>query len=150
MHHEAGFKAADNSYSTEEFFKVCEDYPVPHDPMRYTDEKFYWTYQCGVGWQDDYIEPDSMTYQCGVGWQDDYIEPDSMTYQCGVGWQDDYIEPDSMTYQCGVGWQDDYIEPDSVTYQCGVGWQDDYIEPDSMTCCIIEKSQGCLEYQREH
>ena len=29
--------------------------------MRYRDEKFYWTYQCGVGWPDDYIGPDSMT-----------------------------------------------------------------------------------------
>ena len=30
--------------------------------MRYRDEKFYWTYQCGVGWPDDYIGPDSMTW----------------------------------------------------------------------------------------
>ena len=29
--------------------------------MRYRDEKFYWTYQCGVGWPNDYIGPDSMT-----------------------------------------------------------------------------------------
>ena len=29
--------------------------------MRYRDEKFYWTYQCGIGWPDDYIGPDSMT-----------------------------------------------------------------------------------------
>ena len=29
--------------------------------MRYRDEKFYWTYQRGVGWPDDYIGPDSMT-----------------------------------------------------------------------------------------
>ena len=29
--------------------------------MRYRDETFYWTYQCGVGWPDDYIGPDSMT-----------------------------------------------------------------------------------------
>ena len=29
--------------------------------MRYRDEKFYWTYQCGVRWPDDYIGPDSMT-----------------------------------------------------------------------------------------
>ena len=28
--------------------------------MRYRDEKFYWTYQCGIGWPDDYIGPDSM------------------------------------------------------------------------------------------
>ena len=29
--------------------------------MKYMDEKFYWTYQCGVGWPNDYIGPDSMT-----------------------------------------------------------------------------------------
>ena len=29
--------------------------------MKYQDEKFYWTYQCGVHWPDDYIGPDSMT-----------------------------------------------------------------------------------------
>ena len=29
--------------------------------MRCRDEKFYWTYQCGVSWPDDYIGPDSMT-----------------------------------------------------------------------------------------
>ena len=29
--------------------------------MRYRDEKFYWTYQRGVGWPDNYIGPDSMT-----------------------------------------------------------------------------------------
>ena len=29
--------------------------------MRYRDEKFYWTYQRGVSWPDDYIGPDSMT-----------------------------------------------------------------------------------------
>ena len=29
--------------------------------MRYRDEKFYWTYQHGVSWPDDYIGPDSMT-----------------------------------------------------------------------------------------
>ena len=29
--------------------------------MRYRDEKFYWTYQIGIGWPDDYIGPDSMT-----------------------------------------------------------------------------------------
>ena len=59
--HEAGFNAADNRYTSEEFFKICEDYGVPHDPMKYRDEKFYWTYQHGVGQQADYIGPDSMT-----------------------------------------------------------------------------------------
>ena len=29
--------------------------------MKYRDQKFYWTYQCGVHWPDDYIGPDSMT-----------------------------------------------------------------------------------------
>ena len=29
--------------------------------MRYRDEKFYWTYQHGTGWPNDYIGPDSMT-----------------------------------------------------------------------------------------
>ena len=29
--------------------------------MGYRDEKFYWTYQRGVKWPDDYIGPDSMT-----------------------------------------------------------------------------------------
>ena len=29
--------------------------------MKYWDEKFYWTYQCGILWPDDYIGPDSMT-----------------------------------------------------------------------------------------
>ena len=43
--YEASFNAADNPSTNEEFFKVCEDYGVPDDPMRYRDEKFYWTYQ---------------------------------------------------------------------------------------------------------
>ena len=43
--HEAGFNAADNSYTNEEFLKIYEDYGVPHDPMRHGDVKFYWTYQ---------------------------------------------------------------------------------------------------------
>ena len=29
--------------------------------MKYRDEKFYWTYQRGVHWPDDYIGSDSMT-----------------------------------------------------------------------------------------
>ena len=60
--HETGFNVADNPYTETEFFKICEDYGVPNDPMRYRDEKFYWTYQRGVGWPDDYIGPDSMTW----------------------------------------------------------------------------------------
>ena len=30
--------------------------------MSYREEKFYWTYQCGISWPDDYIGPDSMTH----------------------------------------------------------------------------------------
>ena len=52
---------ADNPYTESEFFKICEDYRVPNDPMKYWDEKFYWTYQRGVHWPNDYIGPDSMT-----------------------------------------------------------------------------------------
>ena len=59
--HETGFNAADNPYTESEFFNICEDYGVSNDPMRYRDEKFYWIYQHGVGWPDDYIGPDSMT-----------------------------------------------------------------------------------------
>ena len=60
--HEAGFKASDNSYTNEELFKICEDYEVPHDSMKYRDKMFYWTYQQAVKWPDDYINPDSMTH----------------------------------------------------------------------------------------
>ena len=35
--------------------------------MKYRDEKFYWTYQHGVHWPDDYIGPDSMTIEKSVG-----------------------------------------------------------------------------------
>ena len=59
--HETGFSAADNPYTESEFFKICEDYGVPNDPMRYRYEKFYWTYQRGIAWPDDYLGPDSMT-----------------------------------------------------------------------------------------
>ena len=41
--------------------------------MRYRDEKFYWTYQHGVGWPNDYIGPDSMTrwiIETSVGFTD--------------------------------------------------------------------------------
>ena len=38
--HETGFNAADNPYTESEFLKICEDYGVPDDPMRYRDEKF--------------------------------------------------------------------------------------------------------------
>ena len=59
--HETGFNTADNPYTESEFSKICEDYGVLNDPMRHRDEKFYWTYQRGVSWPDDYIGPDSMT-----------------------------------------------------------------------------------------
>ena len=59
--HEIGFNVADNPYTESEFLNICEDYRVPNDPMKYRDEKFYWTYQRGVHWPDDYIGLDSMT-----------------------------------------------------------------------------------------
>ena len=31
------------------------------ESLTYRDKKFYWTYQHGIGWPDDYIGPDSMT-----------------------------------------------------------------------------------------
>ena len=42
--HETGFNVADNPYTESEFLKICEDYRVPNNPMKYWDEKFYWTY----------------------------------------------------------------------------------------------------------
>ena len=60
--HETDFRAADNPFTKSEFFKICEDYRVPNDAMRYRDEKFCWTYQCGITWLNDYIGPDSMTW----------------------------------------------------------------------------------------
>ena len=53
--HGPSFNAADNHYTESDFLKF------PNDPMKYLDEKFYWTYQHGVSWPDDYIGPDSMT-----------------------------------------------------------------------------------------
>ena len=41
--------------------------------MRYRDKKFYWNYQRGVGWPDDYLGPDSMTrwiIETSVGFTD--------------------------------------------------------------------------------
>ena len=73
MSHETGFNAADNPYTESEFLKICEDYRVPNDPMRYRDENFYWTYQRGVHWPDNYIGPDSMTWwiiETSVGFTD--------------------------------------------------------------------------------
>ena len=62
MPHKTGFNTADNPYTESEFLKICEDYRVPNDPIKYRDEKFYWTYQRSVHWLDDYIGPDSMTW----------------------------------------------------------------------------------------
>ena len=59
--------------SESEFLKICEDYRVPNDPMKHRDKKFYWTYQHGVHWPNDYIGPDSMTrwiIEASVGFTD--------------------------------------------------------------------------------
>ena len=47
---------------SQNFFKICEDYRVPNDPMKYQDEKFYSSYQRSVHWPNDYLGPDSMTH----------------------------------------------------------------------------------------
>ena len=59
--HESSFNVTDNLYTSSEFFKICENYGVTNNPMKYWDKKFYWTYQHGVSWPNDYIGPDSMT-----------------------------------------------------------------------------------------
>ena len=59
--HKTSFNAADNPYTESEFLKICKDYRVPNNPTRYRDEKFYWSYQHGVSWPNDYLGPDSMT-----------------------------------------------------------------------------------------
>ena len=59
--HKTGFNAADNPYTKSEFFKTCEDYRAPNDPMKYQDKKFYWSYQRDIHWSNDYLGPDSMT-----------------------------------------------------------------------------------------
>ena len=51
--HKTGFNGADNLYTSSEFLKICEDYRVPNDAMRYRNETFYWTYQRSVSWPDD-------------------------------------------------------------------------------------------------
>ena len=60
--HESSFNTTDNPYTKSEFFKICGDYGVPNDPVKYRDEKFYWTYQHRVGWPNDYLDQDSMTH----------------------------------------------------------------------------------------
>ena len=37
---ETDFNATDNLYTESEFLKICEDYRVPNDPMRYRDKIF--------------------------------------------------------------------------------------------------------------
>ena len=32
--HESSFNAFDNPYTSSEFFRICEDYRVPNDPMK--------------------------------------------------------------------------------------------------------------------
>ena len=71
--HETGFNTADNPYTESEFLKICENYRVPNNPMKYQDEKFYWSYQHDIHWPDDYIGPDSMTQwiiEASVGFTD--------------------------------------------------------------------------------
>ena len=60
--YDAGFNPYDNHYRSEEFVKICEDYEVPHNPMRYGNERFYCTYHRSVKCPDNYIGPDSMTH----------------------------------------------------------------------------------------
>ena len=51
--HSPSFNASDNPYPESEFFKICEDYRVPNDHMKYRDEKFYWSHQRSVHWPND-------------------------------------------------------------------------------------------------
>ena len=48
--YDSGFNVANNPYGSEGFFKLSENYGVPHDPIGYWDEKFLSTYQQGVSW----------------------------------------------------------------------------------------------------
>ena len=58
--HETGFNATDNPYTESEFLKFVRIIGF-NNPMKYWDEKIYWSYQHGIGWPDDYLGPDSMT-----------------------------------------------------------------------------------------
>ena len=51
---QAGFSADDNPYSNAGFFKICEDYEVPHDPMRYGGMKSSFK-RTSMGVGQDYI-----------------------------------------------------------------------------------------------
>ena len=56
------FNAADNPYTESDLLKFLRIIGFLMIPMRYRDEKFYWTYQQDIGWPDDYIGPDLMTW----------------------------------------------------------------------------------------
>ena len=71
--HKSSFNASDNPYTSSELFKICEDYGVPNNTTKYQDEKFYWIYQHGVRWPNDYIGPDSMT-QWIIGKSDGFTD----------------------------------------------------------------------------
>ena len=70
--HKTSFNAADNPYTESDFLKfvrIIESLMI----LRYRDEKFYWSYQRGVGWPNDYLGPDSMTrwiIETSVGFTD--------------------------------------------------------------------------------
>ena len=73
MSHETGFNAADNPYTESEFFKICEDYRVPNDPMKYRDENFIAAISVVFIGLMNYIGPDSMTQwiiEVSVGFRD--------------------------------------------------------------------------------
>ena len=38
--HQSSFNAADNPYTKKEFFKICENYGVPNDLIKYSDKNF--------------------------------------------------------------------------------------------------------------
>ena len=39
--HGPSCNASANPYTSSEFLKICEDYRVPNDPMKYQDENFF-------------------------------------------------------------------------------------------------------------
>ena len=57
---QSGFNIINNPYSHEEFLKVCQDYDVPNDSVRYQNEGFYQMYQHSMACPDDYQGPNSM------------------------------------------------------------------------------------------
>ena len=166
MPHETGFNAADNPYTESEFFQICEDYRVPNDPMEYWEEKFYWTYQRGVHWPNDYIGPDSVTHwiiEKSVGFTDVgllrilesvrayaylILSSQASARSSIIG-----NSASSLTAQSAfLNNFENVVNPNDPmeyweekfywTYQRGVHWPNDYIGPDSVTHWIIEKSVG--------